>query len=101
MTFAVIYFIENFTGSVKFRASFSIDELLVLFSRKKMVADKNPGQWEVVAGKPSKVKTKSGQAKNGTSSKGPVGNPAPPVLKVEELGICLINYLTGFLFNFV
>ena len=56
-----------------------------------MAVDKNPGQWEVVAGKPSKVKTKSGQAKNGTSGKGPVGNPAAPVLKVDELGIWLIN----------
>ena len=66
-----------------------------------MAVDKNPGQWEVVAGKPSKVKTKSGQAKNGTSGKGPVGNPAAPVLKVDELGIWLIKYFAVFLFNYL
>lgn len=53
-----------------------------------MAGDKNPGQWEVVAGKPGKTKAKAAPTGAGkTADKS--SKPQPPMIKVEELGMLL------------
>ena len=55
------------------------------------MVEKNPGQWEVVGGKPGKTKSsKSAASKNGSIKNGSVKNGSatfnPNTVKVEELG---------------
>lgn len=62
------------------------------------MVEKNPGQWEVVGGKPSKS-NKSGSSKNrkNSSDKSAAASFASNKIKVEELGSWILLILESIM----